>query len=305
MWLIIIFSILVLDILWNTFLWGYKDRNITDIESDDAACFCEEAKSITLKGNNTKAIILVHGYPSSPRMYEYSAKRFFEAGYDVYVPLLPGFGTDVKEFEKTNFTQWFNYLCRYYEKIRADYPTVFVLGTSMGGLMTLKLGELYCNTPKAPNALVSIAAPVVYNSIRDHIITDWRFSFMRTIALFKPTFAAKTVKGNPKSEDGNELWTGYSGLFIKQGISLVHAMPPVRKDLGKITCPLFAIQDVGDKTVPFGNLKIIQKENKSTDFKTLETKMGNFNHTHHALLLYRSIQGELTDTILDFLKDKE
>jgi carboxylesterase len=302
---IILISVFILLLLWNTALWGYRDKNTTDIDSDDAACFCEEAKSIVLKANNTKAIILVHGYPSCPRVYEYSAKRFADAGYDVYAPLLPGFGTNVEDFENTYFTQWFNYLCRYYENIRSAYPTVVVLGISMGGMMTLKLGETYCDTPQAPDALVSISAPVVYNSIRDWVFTDIRLSVMRTLSLFKPTFAAKTVQGNPKGEDGNELWTGYSGLFINQGLSLIHAMGPVRKNLGKISCPLYAIQDVQDKTVPFKNLKIIQRENGSPDFQTLETDMGNYRHTRHALLMYHSIQGELTDSILEFLNEKE
>ena len=302
---IILIIVFILLMFWNTTLWGYQDKNTNDIESDDAACFCEEAKSIVLKGNNERAIILVHGYPSCPRVYAYSAKRFADEGYDVYAPLLPGFGTDVKEFEKTYFTQWFNYLCRYYETVRASYPTVVVLGISMGGMMTLKLGETYCNTPQAPDALVSISAPVVYNSIRDWVWTDVRLSFMRTISLFKPTFAARTVEGNPKGKDGNELWTGYAGLFINQGLSLVNAMGPVRRNLGKISCPLYAIQDVNDRTVPFKNLKIIQRENGSPEFQTLETKMDNYGHTRHALLMYHSIQGELTDSILDFLKDKE
>jgi carboxylesterase len=302
---IILISIFILGLFWNNALWGYQDKNTADIESDDSLSFCEEAKSIVLKSNNKKAIILVHGFPSSPRVYTYSAKRFAEEGYDVYAPLLPGFGTNVKDFEQTYFTQWFNYLCRYYEKIRETYPTVVVLGISMGGMMTLKLGETYCDTPLAPEALVTISAPVVYNSIRDWVFTDIRFSFMRTVALFKPTFAAKTVQGNPKGKDGNELWTGYSGLFINQGLSLVNAMGPVRENLGKITCPLFAIQDINDQTVPFKNLKIIQRENKSRDFRTLETKMDDYGHSRHALLMYYSIQGELTDFILDFLKNKE
>lgn len=296
---------LILFVLWNTQLLWYRDRDTTPLETDDSKAFCEEARSIVYKGGNRKAILLVHGFPSCPSVYTYSAKRFFEAGYDVYAPLLPGFGTDVNEFAKTNFTQWFDYLRRYYERIRAEYPTVFVLGISMGGMMTLKIGETYCDTPQAPDALVSISAPVVYNSLKDGVITDLRISFLRTVALFKSTFAAKTVRHIEGGEDGNENWTGYSGLFIRQGLSLVKAMGPVRRDLGKITCPLYAIQDVHDKTVPFKNLKIIQRENGSREFKTLETEMAPYNHTRHALLMYRSVQGELTDSILDFLKDKE
>ena len=305
MWTIIIITLILLFILWNVTLFGYRDKVLPPLEQDETKVFSEKAKSILLLQESEKAILLLHGFPSTPSMYSYSAQRFYEAGWDVHVPLIPTFGSDPREFAKTNFTQWFEYVRTYYETMQKNYPTVHVLGTSMGGLLALKLGEKYCDTEQAPKKIVSIAAPVVYNSIRDGIITDARSYIMRTVALFTPSIGAKTVEGNPNSDDGNEEWIGYGGLFVRCGLSLVHNMKEVRKNLGKITCPLFAIHDVNDKTVPFGNLKIIQRENGSRDFKTLQTQMGKFKHNRHALLLYRSIQEELTTTIIEFLETEE
>lgn len=304
--LLLIIILIIVFIVWNATLFGYRDRNVAPLTVDESKTFCDEAKSIikTTPGNK-QAILLVHGFPSTPSVYHYSAERFHEAGLDVYAPLLPGFGTDPKQFAHTTFTQWFDYLCRYYENLRNEYETLYVLGISMGGMMTLKLGETYCQSTLSPDKLVTIAAPVVYNSVRDGIITDWKQYITRTLGLFTPSIGAHVVKGNPKGEDGNEYWFGYGGLFIRPGMSLVHAMKSVRRDLGKITCPLFSIQDVNDQTVPFKNLKIIEKEQRSSDFHILETEMGNYNHSRHALLLYRSIQQSLTDTILEFLLEKE
>ncbi len=305
MWIIIILLIL-LFILWNGTLFGYRDRNTQKLTVDESQVCCEQAKSIIYKKeSNNRAILLVHGFPSTPSVYHYSAKRFAEAGLDVYAPLMPGFGTDPKSFANTTFTQWFSYMCSYYENLRAQYDTLYILGISMGGMITLKLGETYCNTEKAPDKMVSIAAPVVYNSIREGIFTDKRMYLARTLSLFVPAIGARIIEGDSKGEDGSEYWYGYGGLFLRPGLSLVHAMKDVRKSLGKITCPLFSIHDINDRTVPFKNLKIIQKENQSCDFHTLETEMGPYKHSHHALLLYRSIQESLTDTILSFLSEKE
>ena len=302
---IIIILIVILFIVWNVTLIGYRDKNRNPLEQDEKAVFSDKAKSILRKQESEKAILLIHGFPSTPSLYSYSAQRFFEAGWDVHVPLIPTFGSDPKEFENTNFTQWFDYICRYYENMRKTYPTVHVLGTSMGGLLALKLGEKYCNTEQKPDKIVTIAAPVVYNSIRDGIFTDFKSYIMRTVALFTASLGAKTVDGNPNSDDGNEEWVGYGGQFVRAGLSLVHGMKGVRKNLGLITCPLFSIHDVNDKTVPFGNLKIIQKENRSKSFKTLETHMDKYKHNRHALLLYHSIQEELTTTIIEFPDAKE
>ncbi|MGH0052946.1 MAG: alpha/beta hydrolase [Sphaerochaetaceae bacterium] len=305
MWIIILI-IIIAFVLWNTTLFGYRDKNIAPLSVDESKVFCEEAKSIikTTPGCK-KAILLVHGFPSTPSVYHYSAERMHTAGLDVYAPLMPGFGTNPEDFVHTTFTQWFNYLCLYYEDLRKKYETLYVLGISMGGMMTLKLGETYCQSPLQPDKLVTIAAPVVYNSLREGIITDWRQFFSRTLGLFTPAINAHIVTGNPKGEDGSEYWYGYGGLFIHAGLSLVHAMKTVRKNLGKITCPLFSIHDINDQTVPFRNLKIIEREQHSSDFRILQTEMDNFNHSHHALLLYRSIQQSLTDTILEFLQEKE
>ena len=303
MWIIIL--VLLLFILWNTTLIGYRDKNTEALEVDLSKVFCEEAKSIVLVQNSDTAILLIHGFPSTPSMYSYSAERFFSSGMDVYAPLLPGFGTDPIAFADTTFTQWFSYLCSYYENLRDTYKTLYVLGISMGGMMTLKIGEHYCNTAKEPDALVSIAAPVVYNSLSDGIITDYKQYVARTLALFTAQINAHTVAGNPKGEDGSEHWYGYGGTFVRAGLSLVHAMKQVRKELYKITCPLFAIHDVNDKVIPFKNLALIKKGQSSCRYKELQTEMEPFKHPRHALLLYRSIQGSLTQEILDFLHDKE
>lgn len=304
MWIQIL-VLLILFILWNTTLVGYKDKWTLPIDTDDSKAFCEEAKSIVLTRGSRTAILLVHGFPSTPAMYSYSAQRFLEAGMDVHAPLLPGFGADPKQFVRTTFTQWFDYLCRYYERLRSEYDTLYVLGTSMGGMMTLKLAERYCGAEKEMDKIVTIAAPVVYNSIKEGVFTDPLMYIGRTVALFAPSIKAKIVAGNGKGDDGAEVWYGYGGVFVRPGLSLINAMKLVHKDLDRITCPLFAIHDTNDRTVPFKNLSIIKRLQRSREFRLLETTMGDFNHSHHALLSYHSIQRQLTDTILEFLLDKE
>lgn len=294
-------------ILWNVCLLGYRDRHTEPIQPEPERCFCPEARPIVLVHETKpveKAVLMVHGFPSTPRAYTYSAHRVFEAGYDVYVPLLPGFGTDPKAFEKTSFTQWYGYLSGYYRKLREKYPHLVVLGTSMGGAMTLKIGEQFSGTELEPDALVSIAAPVVYNSLlKDGVVTNWGTYIMRTAGLFIPAIGAGTKCGNPDGEDGNEDWTGYRGLFIRQGLSLVFALKAIRKELPALTCPLFSIHDHNDKTVPFKNQAIIERECKSRNWKKLETEMGPYRHSHHCLLMYRSIQGELTDIIINYMDE--
>ncbi|MDI9455402.1 MAG: alpha/beta fold hydrolase [Spirochaetota bacterium] len=305
MWIIIIIAV-VLFILWNTTLIGYRDVPKRQLESNEQNAFSENGKPIIYKGGHARCVLMVHGFPSTPSMYSYSAKRIHQAGFDVYVPLLPGFGTDPKDLENTTFMQWFDYLCRYYENLRGKYGTMHVIGTSMGGAMTLKLAERYCSSPSlAPSSIVSIAAPVVYNSIKDGIFTDLRQYVARTIALFIPSIGARIVDGNQNGSDGGQDWVGYGGLMVRPGLSFIASLPKIRKDLNHVTCPLFALHDRGDTTIPFKNLSIIQKETRSSNLVSLETDMKGDGHSRHALLSYYSVQESLTDRIIAFMEEHD
>ena len=303
MWIIII-AVIVLFLIWNITLFGYKDRAVHPIESDESKVFCPEARPIVLKKEgHSGAILLVHGFPATPSTYTYSSRVFFEAGLDVYVPLLPGFGTDPKEFVKTTFTQWFDYLCRYYEHLRSEYETLSVLGISMGGMMTLKIGETYCGGPKAPDKLVSIAAPVVYNSMKDGIITDWKQSFLRTVALFNPSIGARTTAGKRKARTAARIGTATTAS------SSAPASLGVRHEAGETRAGPDQVPSSSSTTGatdrPFGNCEIIEREQQSSDFKILKTEMPPMGHSRHALLTYYSVQADLTQRIIAFLFDKE
>jgi carboxylesterase len=302
--IIIIFIILLLT--WSITLVFYHDRDVTPIETDESKCFAPRCHSIIRIHEDEKAdtaILMIHGFPSTPHVYEYSSKKMYDSGIDTYAYLMPGFGTSPDDFVKTNFTQWFDFECRRYEELKKKYKNVFVLGTSMGGLMTLKFGEKYSGTEMEPNAIITISAPIVFNSIKDRIISNKYWAFTRILNIFVKSIGANTVNGID-SEDGNEDWTGYHGLFFNQSMSLIKAEKIVRKEFNKLTCPLLSIHDTGDKTVPFKNFGIIAKENGSKDYEGRVTRMKNYSHSHHVLLLYRSSRVKLTEEIIKYMKGK-
>ncbi|MCH3907739.1 MAG: alpha/beta hydrolase [Sphaerochaeta sp.] len=191
-----------------------------------------------------------------------------------------------------------------YESLRARYKQVFVLGLSMGGTITLRIGETYSGTDKAPDGLVSISAPVCYNSLHDRVVASPFVFVGRIVSVFFPVIGIpRNVSGKPNGEDGNEDWTGYHGMFARQGITLIYHLKPIRRDLKKITVPLLAIQDKKDKTVPPKNLDIISRENGSNHFKRIQTDMEKHHHTYHCLPMYHSIQHYVADQIAAFLKE--
>lgn len=265
---------------------------------NEEKCFSERCRSIIRKGGNGKAILMIHGFRATPQIWEWFSTYFAQKGYDVYAPLLPGCGTDPKDLEGTNFSGWYHYAEKYYRSLRKQYKDVYVIGHSMGGSIALKIAE---ETKISPDAVVTIDSPVVYNSIKDGIITNPFFFIARPLSLWKSSLHTGTTSGKPNLQaDGQEDWTGYNGLFLKAGISLTCNLPTIRKNLGKITCPLFSIHDKSDRTVPAKNLTLIGKE---THAKTWETNLPEgWPHTYHCLPMYHSIQRDLADAILQFFQ---
>ncbi len=302
--LLIIFLALILFFYWNSSLLFHKERESRELTSDESKCFSPRCRSIIYENGNEKAVLFIHGFPTTPYMYAYPAREFSRNGYDVFSPLLPTFGTDYKEFEQSIFPEWFGFIDRYYLSLKKRYKDVYVIGVSMGGAMTLKIAELHRDSESSPKAIAVLAAPVAYNSlIRDGFVTSWSFYIGRIVAMFAKEIGAGYVDGKPGAEDGNDAWVGYSGTFPRQGISLVYNLKSIRKNLGSIRVPLISIHDKGDKTVPFGNQKIITGNVSSRKVKVISDKMPNFNHTHHSLLMYNSTRAKYTEEILKFFAE--
>lgn len=298
--------LIVAFILWNTTLWFYRPPKKGYEQIANAEPFDPRCHPITLIHNppSKRAILMVHGFPSTPYTYDWAAKTTHAQGYDVFAPLLPGFGSDPNLLATSNFELWYAALRAEYLRLRQEYAQLYVVGTSLGGAMTLRLGEEFSQTPEEPTALVTIAAPVFLNSLRDWVFQDWRLYIARTIALFTPAFGMDIFSGKEEENDGDELWIGYKGSFVRPGLSIVHALKHIRANLGAITTPLMALHDRNDRTVPYKNLAVITQGVSSTHLISRSVEM-EANHNRHILLMYRSVQAELLAEILTFFTTLE
>lgn len=300
---ILVIACLALFAWWNVALPFWKDRNTKRLVSDESKCFSPECHSIVCDRGRDECVLMIHGYPTAPNMYSYSASRLDEAGFDVFAPLIPTFGADPEEFKNTGYTQWFQFIDDFYLDLRRKYRAVHVLGVSMGGAMTLDLAEKYSGTELAMEDIVVISAPVAYNCIRYAVMTNPLGYLARTLRLFIKTIDLHVVNSRPDSEDGNEDWCGYGGIVMTHGVSLTAAFNRIRKNLSSIEVPMFVMHDRGDRTVSFRNLAIIRKFCNDNIAVCKEVEMdARYHHSHHSLLMYHSVQKEYTDWIIDFLK---
>jgi len=293
----------LLHLLFNETDFLYRENSIFE-ETDLSRLFHKDAGPIEIRNYTDKAIIFVHGFPSCPKTFKFVAPIAEKAGYDVYAPLLPGFGTGVDDLIKSNFSQWFVYLCGFYLEMKRRHEKVYVVGLSMGGSLALKLAEKYSGTHLAPDGIAIAAAPVMLNSLRHKMNKSWLLYSIRSISWFTQ-FIDKSSDRWREMEDGHDEWLGYQGSFPKQGYSIKIAVEHIRKNLKLVTTPVIAFHVPGDRTVDYKNLSYIEKHISSSKsrFRTLDYK--GFYNTSHCLFLYESIRDDLMKEIIDFFEEGE
>lgn len=302
-WILLSGIIIILALLNGTNLLYREDSDYTVPEN--RRYLCEEAAPFHLKTGSDNLVLFVHGFPSTPAVYRWAADELSKQGWDCAAPLLPGFGTDWHDLLITNFSQWYAYLSDYYREMRKSYRKVFIVGTSMGGALTLKLAEDYSGTGLSPDGIVTIAAPVFVNKIFFYgIIKNPAYYLVRTVSWFLKSWKPKNITSPGKNNlDGRGRWRGYSGVFPVQTHSLKTGLKGIDRELKKITVPHLIVHDRQDRTVPFLNCFHIAKKVNSSKLELMVTNIGKINHEHHSLLIYDSTRQVILDKMKNFFEE--
>ena len=111
------------------------------------------AEPIELRGSSDSAVLLLHGFGDTPQTLRYVAVALHAAGFTVRVPLLPGHGRTVDEFDRSRAAEWISYARAEYESMLPSFRTVGLGGLSMGGAIAAIIAA---NAPRLP-ALVLLA----------------------------------------------------------------------------------------------------------------------------------------------------
>ena len=121
----------------------------------------EGAEPFFLKGNST-GILLIHGFTGSPAELILLGKFLNRAGYTVLGVRLAGHGTSERDIIRTTKYDWFDSVLDGYAILKSVCEKIFVVGHSMGGLLSLKLASIH-----KIEKIVSIAAPIFISSETD------------------------------------------------------------------------------------------------------------------------------------------
>jgi esterase/lipase len=266
---------------------------------------------LEFKSGNRRAILYIHGLTSSPALFGDIAEGLNEDGYDVFVPLLPGHGSDPENLSRANFSQIYWFIEQYYLTKRLDYEDFHIVGSSLGALIALRLAESFADTDYQPTSVAPIAAPLF-------LFAPWRgiFDFplvlvARFVGLFSQGFAKTTLvpeletKDQAEGDDGKSRFGGYRGHFPRLGYSILLGVRFTRKRLALIDEPLYSFHASHDRVVSYKNEAFLLREISSPLTRHWVANMDSFTHARHDLLLYDSQRLKIRDELLSFWAETE
>jgi carboxylesterase len=133
----------------------------------------EGAGPIALNLAAQRGVLILHGFADTPQTVRYLAEHLQGLGFAVHAPLLPGHGRTLPDFAASAADAWIAGAQTEFETLRRRYPSLGIVGVSMGGALATILAAA---TP-APDAMVLIA-PYLSMRPRDRRLAElhWALS---------------------------------------------------------------------------------------------------------------------------------
>jgi len=206
----------------------------------------EEGKPFFFEGSKKAGCLLVHGFTGTTSSMKLMGDYMAEKGLTVLGPRLPGHGTDVKDMGLYTMSDWTSTVEKAYAEISEICEKVFVSGLSMGGLLTLYMGEKH---PEIAG-LIPISAPVV------RLAPGAQNYLLKLIPVLKHVMKTFPGPGNDL-KDPDVVEVAYEKLSTNALHELVKLADVVRPDLARITQPIRIYVAHDDHVVPPENASYI------------------------------------------------
>ncbi len=109
---------------------------------DNGITIWPDAEPFAFEGNDI-GVLVQHGFTGCTQSMLPLGENLAAAGFTVVGPRLPGHGTTVKDMSTRTWQEWVDTADAALQDLLARCRKVFITGLSMGGTITLYLGEKY------------------------------------------------------------------------------------------------------------------------------------------------------------------
>lgn len=244
------------------------------------------AKERYYSNNSDTSVLLLHGFTGNPGNMNFLGKKIFqETGFSVYIPRLPGHGTNKLDFHHSTAQDWTKKAYDSYLNLKAMYKKVYVGGLSMGGLLSILIASNF-----KINKLFLIAA-ALYSHIKV-------ISLSHILKYIIPVIKSDKANASDEFEDGYHkiLYENYWKEYYTAQVAELHKlMRLARKKLASVKANTLIICSKKDEQVPMKAAYTIEKK-----LATEKKKMLVFENSPH--VINDGPEKELcADRIIEFL----
>lgn len=233
---------------------------------------------------DSNGILLIHGFTGSPSELRWLGEKLNRAGYTVAGCLLAGHGTTVEDMADTCWRDWYFSAEKSLLELRRKCDTIFVIGLSMGGLLSLYLSMFH-----KVKGVVSLNAPIY--------LVNKKTLFVPLLRHIK-RFTGKPYRTSEVQAAREEQTFSYDRIPLKALHSLREFIKVLCKELPGVEVPAMVIQSCQDRVVEPKSAKYIFEKIASPE-KTLHW----FKNSGHLITL----EGEreaLLSLILEFFQEQ-
>ena len=251
-----------------------KIRNSADILPDAEPIFINQSKT---------GILFFHGFTGSPHEGSDFAEYFSGKGFTVWVPLLPGHGTQPQDLLEIKWQDWYDYSKNYYLKLKEKCDKVIICGQSMGGTLALNIACQY-----SVDALVCFAAAV--------FLKDWRLKLL-PLAKKIITYQFKSKGPDVSLKEAKKNSVSYPKYPLSSLEQLLLLLNDTKNKLDKVKAPILLIHSTRDHTVTYENMEFICNHISSNIKKkiTLENSYHVLSTDKEKDLIFQSVDKFLTE----------
>ena len=187
-------------------------------------------------------VLLCHGFTGSPASMRPWGEQLAAAGLSVTIPRLPGHGTTWQELNLTRWDDWYSTVERALFDLKQRCSTVFVMGLSVGGSLTLRLAEEHADVIRG----IAVVNPMVHTENKA----------MFALPLLRHVVSSLPGVVNDIKKPGQDE-VGYDRLPLQALYSLSQAWPDIRADLPSITMPVLVMRSTVDHVVEPSNAEFV------------------------------------------------
>ena len=201
------------------------------------------------------ALLLVHGFADSPRLWAGMAPELERAGFAYAAPRLPGFQEPVEAQARVGAEDWRRTVETAFRELRRDHDEVWVVAHSLGCALTLNLlreGRI------DPDGLVLWAPLIRVSSRRSPVLSSRAWHEIGKVVLWMPGSIESVYPvdaRDPAVRDGV-----YRDVFVAKGVhralfEVTDTVPAT--DGGYIDCPLLVFVSEADLVVDTGKAEAV------------------------------------------------